>query len=459
MRIPRALYCAVATGLLLCCCTSAHAEKIRITSTPPGATVEIDGVAVGVTPFERDYPGGYFHRTRTSLGARLAHPLIARISMDGYAAKEILLTDGPMNWVGLNGRSHGEYWLLKSEHFDVQLDSIAQVFSGRVTVAAAPTAPAISGLGLEDLVARVKPAVVYLKGLDRAGTGFFVTESGVIATNAHVARGEESLLVLLSDGRQLEGKVVYVDTHLDLALMKIPGDGYTPLALAGPSLVRQGENVVAIGNPGSGMLFSATKGIVSAVGPLPIAGPGTWIQTDAPVNPGNSGGPLVDEHGNVIGVSTIKLVSKNVNGIGFALSAGDLLAVLRRFYPQAGAAVSSAPNSATAASSPAAASAVNLATDTGGAQSEAPADSAPVAAPPDANGSSEFGTVAITSDPPDAEIYLDGKFVGNAPARLRIPAGEHMMVLRCTGRSDWQRKITNLAGSSVSLKVVLPAAK
>jgi len=119
-------------------------RKLVITSTPPGATVEISGIVVGTTPFEKDFPGGYFHRTRTSLGSRLEHPLVARLNLAGYATKEIPLTEGPMEWISLNGRKHGEYFLFKTDHFDVQLDSITQ-------------------LALEELVARAKPAVLYLK--------------------------------------------------------------------------------------------------------------------------------------------------------------------------------------------------------------------------------------------------------------------------------------------------------
>src|SRR5260370_34775078 len=88
-------------------------------------------------------------------------------------------------------------------------------------------------------------------------------------------------------------------------------------------------------NPGDAMLFSVTKGIVSAVGTFPNAGPGTWIQTDTPINPGNSGGPLLNSRGEVIGINTQKLIKKNVTGIGLALSATDLLEVLHRFYPNA----------------------------------------------------------------------------------------------------------------------------
>jgi hypothetical protein len=80
---------------------AAYAEKLRITSTPPGAKVEINGVAIGATPFEKDYPGGYFHKTKTAVGSRLGHPLVARLSFDGYSIKDIVLTEGPAEWISL----------------------------------------------------------------------------------------------------------------------------------------------------------------------------------------------------------------------------------------------------------------------------------------------------------------------------------------------------------------------
>ena len=84
---------ALVSGLLLVC--TVHAEKLRITSAPAGARVEINGVPLGTTPFEKDYPGGFFHKTKTVVGSRLSHPLTARLSLQGYAIKEIALTEGP----------------------------------------------------------------------------------------------------------------------------------------------------------------------------------------------------------------------------------------------------------------------------------------------------------------------------------------------------------------------------
>jgi hypothetical protein len=99
-----------------------HAETLTITSTPAGATVEIGGMVAGTTPYETDYPGGYFHKTHTVFGARLEHSLVVRVSKDGYLTQEVTLTMGPFDWVGLTGRHHGDYFLLRSSHFDIKLE-------------------------------------------------------------------------------------------------------------------------------------------------------------------------------------------------------------------------------------------------------------------------------------------------------------------------------------------------
>lgn len=87
--------------------------------------------------------------------------MVARISLAGYSTKEIQLTDGPIHWIGLNGRSHGEYWLLKAEHFHVDLQPISQVFTGGLTarLPASGTVDLQPELSLEELVRRTKPAV------------------------------------------------------------------------------------------------------------------------------------------------------------------------------------------------------------------------------------------------------------------------------------------------------------
>ncbi len=231
--------------------------------------------------------------------------------------------------------------------------------------------------------------------------------------------------------------MVYIDPELDIALAKVEGSNFPHLVLAHSSTVRQGESVIAIGNPGGAMLFSVTKGIVSAVGKLDAEGPGTWIQTDAPINPGNSGGPLLNARGEAVGINTRKVVKKNVSGIGFALSATDLLDVLHRFYPN----VALANHSTTQAAKPPAA-ADNTES------SEALKTSSSLV--PDA-----VGTVSVSSEPDGAEIFVDDKFLGNAPATLKLPAGPHTILLKSPGHADWRRTLEVLKSSKLNLKATL----
>src|ERR1700674_5033402 len=129
----RSKFVSCATVALLACPALVHADKLRITSTPPGATVELDGVVVGTTPFEKDFPGGYFHKPRTALSSHLDHPVVARITLASYATKELTLTIGPTNWRSLSGRVQWEYWHFKSDHFPVELSRISETFTGGIT--------------------------------------------------------------------------------------------------------------------------------------------------------------------------------------------------------------------------------------------------------------------------------------------------------------------------------------
>jgi len=411
------------------CRQPAYADTLKITSTPPGATVEINGIVVGITPYEEEVPGGYFHRTKTALGRRLQNPMAAHISLAGYTVKEIQMTEGPMNWVSLKGHSHGEYWLLKSKHFHVELEPISKAFTGNIVADipsaeeqprnadAAPTPP------IENVIAQAKPAVVRLKGLAKSGSGFFVTEKGVIATNAHVARGEGALLAILPDGQQLSADILYIDPDRDIALVKVEGDAFPYLSLAAAGNVRQGETVIAIGNPGGAMPFAVTKGIVSAVGKFSAAGPGIWIQTDANINPGNSGGPLLNARGQAIGINTLKLEKKNVSGIGFALSASDLLAVLLKYYPNP-----LSPTGKELLSSP---------------EASVPGKSSPT--------EQAVGTVRL-DEPTAAEVFVDGKFAGDVPWSAPLAAGQdYVIVVRTPGRADWIKRIYVFAGMTTTL--------
>jgi serine protease Do len=434
----KCLFASLAVLLFFLLASRALAETLSVTSTPSGATVEIEGIVVGITPCKINYPGGYFHKTKTVFGERLEHSLTARVYKAGYLPREVTLTEGPLEWVALNGKDHGRYWLMKTNQIQLNLEESSAVFTGSPrTVSAAAASdlkPALPPhlppeLPAEKVVEMAGPAVVKLQAGDEWGTGFLITDTGVIATNAHVARKVGTLDAIFANGAKLLAKVVYVDTRFDLALVKVDGRDLPHLALSDLSDVRAGETVIAIGNPSQGMPNTVTRGIISAVGHDEHKGSGTWIQTDAAINPGNSGGPLLDLRGDVLGINTQKeFISEDarpLEGIGFALSAADLIEVLHRFYPEA-VAVSPSPQSI--------------------------ATSGVAQAPPALAGT---GSVAVISDPVGAEIWVDGKFVGQTPSTIPLPAGSHRVEVKANGAQVWSRDLDVLGDSQVTLHPVL----
>lgn len=184
-----------------------------------------------------------------------------------------------------------------------------------------------------DAAAKVGPAVVKITVAGQSsdpfgnvptqgvGSGFIYDASGWILTNRHVVADADRLVVELKDGRRFDGRVYGIDTLTDLAIVKVDATGL-PTALAGKSDgLKIGQLVVAIGSPLGTYSFSVTSGIVSGKGRDIQVDDGTritnLIQTDAAINRGNSGGPLVDAFGSVIGVNTA--VATDSSGIGFAI--------------------------------------------------------------------------------------------------------------------------------------------
>jgi len=116
------LYALLVLPALALLAPRTHAETLTITSSPPGATLEIDGKVVGSTPYEVTYPGGFFHKTHTMFGERLKHAMTAHIYKDGYASQRLTLTTGPFEWTSLTGRHRGNFFLLRSERFEIKLE-------------------------------------------------------------------------------------------------------------------------------------------------------------------------------------------------------------------------------------------------------------------------------------------------------------------------------------------------
>lgn len=160
------------------------------------------------------------------------------------------------------------------------------------------------------------------------GSGVVLDKSGYVVTNYHVVEGSNSIEILFADKkRRTKGVVVGLDRKTDLALLKItPQKGMLPLDFGNSDRLRVGDVVLAIGNP-FGFAHTVTSGIISAKGRVIGTGPyDRFLQTDAPIHPGNSGGPLIDMRGRVIGINTA--VSSEGSGIGFAIPSNIVLEIV-----------------------------------------------------------------------------------------------------------------------------------
>ncbi|PWT73904.1 MAG: serine protease [Bacteroidetes bacterium] len=154
-----------------------------------------------------------------------------------------------------------------------------------------------------------------------SGSGFIISTDGFVITNNHVIEGAKEIKVSLADGRLVSADLKGADPSTDIAVLKIYENGVKPLVMADSDLLQPGQIAIAIGNP-LGLQHTVTAGVVSALGRTLRATNGRMIddviQTDASLNPGNSGGPLVNSLGQVIGVNTATIAS--AQGLCFAVS-------------------------------------------------------------------------------------------------------------------------------------------
>jgi 2-alkenal reductase len=201
-------------------------------------------------------------------------------------------------------------------------------------------------------VERVGPAVVTVVGTvpgqntffgptgDQtvSGSGFFITDQGYILTNNHVVDGTKEVNIILSDGTEQKATIVGTDLYSDIAVLKTDGEVPAVARLGNSDVLKPGESVIAIGSPLGNFKNTVTVGVVSATGRSIDTGNGyqveDLIQTDAAINHGNSGGPLVDLAGEVIGINT--LIVRNTGsgdvaeGLGFAIPVNTAQAVAQQ---------------------------------------------------------------------------------------------------------------------------------
>ena len=222
---------------------------------------------------------------------------------------------------------YDSYTIKEPEQPDIRIPEVTE----GIIINSEPSTPELSA---EEVYAKVIPSTVtvdvdiyYTDGTqeDSTGTGIFISEDGFCITNSHVVSNSKSVSVkvITSDGAEYPAVVVGLDKTTDLAVLKVDGAGFTPAEFGSSDELSIGQWVIAIGNPGgTGFTGSLTRGVISGldrkVGSYSANGM-TYLQTDAAINPGNSGGPLVNMHGQVIGINSAKIVADYYEGMGFAI--------------------------------------------------------------------------------------------------------------------------------------------
>ena len=230
-----------------------------------------------------------------------------------------------------------------ADHYLTNPTPTAATATGTITSAATVT----DGNALAAVAAKVSPSIVTVlvdsAGSSALGSGVVLNANGLILTNNHVIASDGTVSVRLSDGRTVPAEVVATDTTHDLALVQATGlTGLTPVTFAADDSVAVGDTVLAFGAP-LGLEGTVTSGIVSATdrsvdtGTEKLTG---LLQTDAPINEGNSGGALVDTSGRIIGINVAIATAGDGStgsvGVGFAIPSGTVTTVVKQLEAQAG---------------------------------------------------------------------------------------------------------------------------
>lgn len=250
------------------------------------------------------------------------------ISDEGYWEEEY-----PSDWHDFFQQYYKDPDDITSEKVNVERSE----YHGDFSLALDSSDPAV--LSLPDLYNRCIPSVVTVQGTEDKkkgvyfGTGIILSSDGLIVTNTHIIEGCDKSTVILQDGTEYPATLIGADSISDISVLKIEADGLTPATFASSDQLRVGSDCVAIGNPVNTKLTGTmTNGIISAINrDITVKGHTmTLIQTNAAINEGNSGGPLLDMGGRVIGITNMKVMSSEstVEGIGFAIPSSTVADVV-----------------------------------------------------------------------------------------------------------------------------------
>jgi S1-C subfamily serine protease len=415
-----ALRGAIAAFLMAVPSSAFASDKgVNFQSIPSGAQVEVNGSVTCTTPCSINVPNYYFGAKHTAFSKHSEAPITVRLVKDGYLPKAIEITTGPLHWRNLNGVHLYDYYVVNTTDYNVRLDATQQFFgsaapSSSLTQATASASVSRSDDGVlstEDIVRNAMPAVITVSTAEGWGSGFLISSEGVVVTNAHVIGRHQSATVTLTGGQTLETSAIFQDADKDLALLRIPGGGYPFLALSErpPSA---GADVIAIGSPGIGdvaLTNTVTKGIVSAV--RNIEGE-TWIQTDVSINHGNSGGPLLNSRGQVVGVNTLAANKSLYSGLNFSISAAEIEILIQT---QFGVRLRGAPQH------------------------------------------TETSVMVVTSTPSGADVEVDGAYLGSTPTELPMTAGNKVLHVTKRGFKPFERRLSVVAGAKQNVVADLEA--
>lgn len=414
-----------------------------IDSNPSGATVYWNNKEVGKTPYVWKHgKRTYYDAPWNIFSAYMKTPVRIRLQKEGYAPREMEITSGPFNLTNIYGTVLAQYFLFINNNLTFDLDPVQQ-YTGENPFAN-PSPDRSPSSTSNETVSKLSPAEKGLRSMvtiqvsdGGSGSGFFISPDGLIVTNKHVVEGQNVVQVLFGSGKTVTTSKIFNHPTRDLSILKIDGGPYEYLPIADPSSVSVGDDVYVVGSPGVrredfivGLNNSVSKGIVSAF--RRISGTTNWggtfdgdhIQTDAPINDGNSGGPMINGKGEVVGVATWGYAGNGYEGLNFGLFSSEILAMLRQ---QLGVSYTDLIKSKQPPSGPQRTAAAVLV---------------------------QFVTV-----PGGGEIIVDGKLVGTAPSQISLAPGEYTIEIELDGYETWKRVVTIQEGSSPTINVTLRPRK
>jgi len=306
MPCPRLRVLFLAALILVCASFCSAGDKpVKFETLPPGAQVEVNDSVSCTTPCSIYLPFYYFGPRFWAFAKHGTAPVSVRLLKDGCAPKTVTITTGPIRWRDNLGIGFYNFYVLTNNEFKVHLDaaddSIQKSVSPTSSVERADltTCSETAALVRKRVVQAAMSAVVTISTPEGSGSGFLVSPDGLLVTDAHVVGKHQSVTVTFANGKSVETSKLYMDIGAGLAVARIAGGDFPYIKLS-RNPPEPGADVFEIGAPGPGAGRQSNTVNQAIVG----FAAAEWIETDAPLDRANFGGPLLDRDGEVVGVNT-----------------------------------------------------------------------------------------------------------------------------------------------------------